>query len=234
MEADKINRIAQLISGATPQEALDLLSKGFAGKIVFSTSFGLEDQALTHVIFSENIPIRVFTLDTGRLFKETYAVWSRTQEMYGKPIEVYAPNAAAVQKLVSEKGPNSFYDSVENRIECCHIRKVEPLQRALKGNEIWVTGIRKEQSAGRNALSPVEWDEKNNIIKFHPLFDWSSEKVKKFVKDQNVPYNSLHDGGYPSIGCEPCTRAVKPGEDERAGRWWWEETSKKECGLHLK
>ena len=194
----------------------------------------MEDQVITHLIFSKNIPVKVFTLDTGRLFTETYSVWSQTKEIYGKSIEVYSPNTGAVQKMVSAKGPNSFYESVENRIECCHIRKVEPLQRALKENEVWITGIRKEQSANRNSFSPVEWDEKNNIVKFHPLFDWNLEQVKKYIKDNNIPYNSLHDKGFPSIGCQPCTRAVKEGEDDRAGRWWWEDTSKKECGLHIK
>lgn len=231
---DKVKTIDSIVRGKTPEEALFLLGREFAGRIVFSTSFGLEKQAITHLIFSKNIPIKVFTLDTGRLFTETYSVWSRTREIYGKNIEVYAPQAEALQKLVSSKGPNSFYESVENRLECCHIRKVEPLQRALKGNEVWVTGIRKGQSANRNDLSPVEWDAKNNIVKFHPLFDWSIEQVKKYLKENNVPYNSLHDKGFPSIGCQPCTRAVKEGEDARAGRWWWEDTSKKECGLHVK
>ena len=242
MQADKINRVKQLVAGKSPEEALSLLAETFAplpsnggagGGLVFSTSFGLEDQAITHIIFSKNIPIRIFTLDTGRLFTETYAVWSRTREIYGKNVEVYSPNAEAVQKLVSAKGPNSFYDSVENRLECCHIRKVEPLQRALKGNELWITGIRKEQSANRNDLPSVEWDEKNNIVKFHPLFDWSFEQVKKFVVQNNIPYNSLHDKGFPSIGCQPCTRPVKDGDDARAGRWWWEQNDKKECGLHV-
>ncbi len=232
MQTEKLNRVQQLISGKSAEEALTLLGKEFFGKIVFSTSFGLEDQAITHLIFYKNIPIRVFTLDTGRLFTETYSVWSRTIEKYGKNMEVYSPRTEALQKLVSEKGPNSFYESVENRVECCYIRKVEPLQRALKGNEIWITGIRKDQSTNRNNLSSVEWDEKNSIVKFHPLFDWSLEQVKKYIKDNNIPYNSLHDKGFPSIGCQPCTRAVKEGEDMRAGRWWWEDTSKKECGLH--
>jgi phosphoadenosine phosphosulfate reductase len=234
MQTDNTHKIQQLVSGRSPAEALTLLGKEFSGKIVFSTSFGLEDQAITHLIFSKNIPIRIFTLDTGRLFTETYAVWSRTLEMYGKQIEVFAPKTESVQKLVSEKGPNSFYESVENRKECCHIRKVEPLQRALKGNEVWITGIRKEQSANRNDLSSVEWDDKNSIVKYHPLFDWNLEQVKKYVKENNIPYNSLHDKGFPSIGCQPCTRAVKEGEDARAGRWWWEEADKKECGLHVK
>ena len=234
MNIEKLNRVEKIISGKSPEEALTLLAKEFQSKIVFSTSFGLEDQAITHIIFSKNIPIKVFTLDTGRLFPETYSVWSSTREKYGKNIESFSPNEQAVQKLVSEKGPNSFYQSVENRLDCCHIRKVEPLQHALKGNEIWITGIRKEQSAHRNIFSSVEWDEKNNIIKFHPLFDWSFEEVKNFIKKNNIPYNSLHDKGFPSIGCQPCTRAVKNGEDARSGRWWWEDTTKKECGLHIK
>ena len=234
MSKEKLNRVEKIISGKTPEEAVTLLAKEFLGKIVFSTSFGLEDQAITHIVFSKNIPIKVFTLDTGRLFPETYSVWSSTREKYGKNIESFSPNEQAVQKLVSEKGPNSFYESVENRIECCHIRKVEPLQRALKGNEVWITGIRKEQSTHRNIFSSVEWDEKNNIVKFHPLFDWSFEEVKGFINKNNVPYNALHDKGFPSIGCQPCTRAVKEGEDTRSGRWWWEDANKKECGLHIK
>ena len=229
MQADKIQ---QVISGKSPEESLTLLGKEFSGKIVFSTSFGLEDQVITHLIFSKNIPIKIFTLDTGRLFTETYSVWSRTREIYKKNIEVYSPNTEAVQKMISAKGPNSFYESVENRLECCHIRKVEPLQRALKGNEVWITGIRKEQSANRENMNSVEEDEKNKIIKFHPLFDWNFEQVKKFIKENNIPYNALHDKGFPSIGCQPCTRAVKEGEDARAGRWWWEQNDKKECGLH--
>ena len=234
MSMEKLNRVEKNISGKSPEEALTFLAKEFSGKIIFSTSFGLEDQAITHIIFSKNIPIIFFTLDTGRLFPETYSVWNSTREKYGKNIESFSPNEQAVQKLVSEKGPNSFYESVDNRIECCHIRKVEPLQRALKGNEIWITGIRKEQSTHRNIFSSVEWDEKNNIVKFHPLFDWSFEEVKGFINKNNVPYNALHDKGFPSIGCQPCTRAVKEGEDARSGRWWWEQADIKECGLHVK
>ena len=234
MQIDKINKVQKLVSGKTPEEALTLLANEFSGRIVFSTSFGLDDQMITHIIFSKNLPIKIFTLDTGRLFPETYSVWNRTREVYNKNIDVYAPNAEAVQKMVSAKGPNSFYDSVDNRLECCHIRKVEPLQRALKGYEAWVTGIRKEQSLNRNELSNVEWDEKNKIVKFHPLLDWSAADVKSFIKKNNVPYNPLHDKGFPSIGCQPCTRAVKDGEDPRSGRWWWEDTTKKECGLHIK
>lgn len=239
MQADGIQRIQQIIQGKTPEESLVSLAKEFSprlrgeGGAVFSTSFGLEDQVITHLIFSNNLNIKVFTLDTGRLFPETYAVWNATRERYRKNIDAYYPNEQAVSKMVSEKGPNSFYESFENRLECCHVRKVEPLQRALKGSSIWITGIRKEQSANRNNLSPVEWDEKNQIAKFHPLFDWTIDEVKNFVKKHNIPYNSLHDKGFPSIGCQPCTRAVKEGEDARAGRWWWEHADKKECGLHI-
>ncbi len=233
MQTDKTHKIERIITGKSSEESLALLAKEFAGRIVFSASFGLEDQAIAHIIFSKNIPITIFTLETGRLFSETYAVWNSTREKYGKSIEAFYPNEQAVQKMVSEKGPNSFYESMENRLECCHIRKVEPLQRALKGNEVWITGIRKEQSINRNNISPVEWDDKNNIVKFHPLFDWSLEKVWKFIRENNIPYNSLHDKGFPSIGCQPCTRAVKEGEDPRSGRWWWEQADKKECGLHI-
>ena len=234
MLKNKIKIVEEIVAEKSSEKALALVAKEFSGKIVFSTSFGLEDQAITHIIFSKNLPIKVFTLDTGRLFPETYSVWNSTREKYEKNIEAFSPNETAVQKLVSEKGPNSFYESVENRLECCHIRKVEPLQRALKGNEIWITGIRKEQSANRNNLSSVEWDEKNNIVKFHLLFDWSFQEVNDFIKKNNIPHNSLHDKGFPSIGCQPCTRAVKDGEDVRSGRWWWEDASKKECGLHVK
>ncbi len=233
MEKSITDSILKSIVGRNTEEALSLLSKNFPNKIVFSTSFGLEDQVITHIIFSKNIPIKIFTLDTGRLFPETYSVWSRTKEIYNKNISSYSPYTETIQNLVSEKGPNSFYESVENRQECCYIRKVEPLKRALKGNEIWVTGIRKEQSASRNNLSPVEWDENNHIIKYHPLFDWSFEEVKSFISKNHVPYNPLHDKGFPSIGCQPCTRAIKPGDDPRSGRWWWEDATKKECGLHI-
>ena len=213
-------------------DKLKYLAAKYEEKIVFSTSFGWEDQVITHLIFSNNIPIKIFTLDTGRLFSETYYVWNRTVEMYGKPIHTYYPQTDAVENLVSQKGPNSFYTSVENRKECCGIRKIKPLQRALAGNEIWITGIRSEQSDNRMQMQDLEWDAGNQIIKFHPIFDWTLEEVKMYVKTNHIVYNPLHDKGFLSIGCAPCTRAVKAGEDFRAGRWWWEDQSKKECGLH--
>jgi len=220
------------LQGLTTIDKLKYLADQYADRIIFSTSFGWEDQAITHLIFANNIPIKVFTLETGRLFPETYYVWNRTLEIYNKPIHAYYPKNELLQDMVNTKGPNSFYESVENRKECCYIRKIEPLKRALTGNEIWVTGIRAEQSANREDMHDLEWDEGNNLIKFHPIFDWTLEDVKTYIKENNIVYNTLHDKGFPSIGCAPCTRAVQPGEDFRAGRWWWEDQSKKECGLH--
>lgn len=214
-------------------EQLRLLVTRFPNEVVFSTSFGLEDQAITYLIVSNKLPVKVFTLDTGRIFPETYTTWSRTVEKYGLVISAYYSDAVTLQEFVSEKGPNSFYESVDNRKQCCFIRKVEPLQRALAGNKIWITGIRSEQSNNRQEMPVLEWDETNQIIKFHPLLSWTWGQVKQFVSRNDVPYNSLHDKGFVSIGCAPCTRAIKPGEDFRAGRWWWEDSSKKECGLHV-
>ena len=220
------------IKGLDIEKALEILASKFPGKVVFSSSFGWEDQVLTHMIFANNLPIKVFTLETGRLFPETYYVWNRTLEIYGQPIHAYYPDTQSVENMVSRKGPNSFYESVENRKECCAIRKIEPLKRALAGNEIWITGIRAEQSANRENMHGIEWDAQNQIIKFHPLFDWTLDEVKNYIREKNIPYNPLHDKGFPSIGCAPCTRAVREGEDFRAGRWWWEDQNKKECGLH--
>lgn len=220
------------IIGATPVETLQAIAAAYPGKVIFSTSFGWEDQVISHMIFKHNIPIQVFTLETGRLFPETYYVWNRTLEIYRKPILAYYPNQELLEEMVSTKGPNSFYDSVENRKQCCGIRKLEPLKRALSGNDVWITGIRAEQSLNRHDMQAIEWDEQNNLIKYHPIFSWSLEEVKAYIKENNIPYNPLHDRGFPSIGCAPCTRAVQPGEDFRAGRWWWEDASKKECGLH--
>lgn len=227
-----LEEIAVQIKDLGPVEALSFLSQKFEGQITFSTSFGWEDQVITDLIFANDLPVKVFTLETGRLFPETYYVWNRTLENYQKPIHAYHPDAAALEDMVSKKGPNSFYESVENRKECCFIRKIVPLKRALKGNKCWVTGIRAEQSLNRTDMSNLEWDEENQLIKFHPIFYWSLDEVKAYIKKNNIVYNTLHDKGFPSIGCAPCTRAVQEGEDFRAGRWWWEDQSKKECGLH--
>jgi phosphoadenosine phosphosulfate reductase len=220
------------IKDKSPQEVLAFLAHNFEREIVFSTSFGWEDQVISDMIFSQNLPIKVFTLDTGRMFTETYYTWNRTLEKYQKPIHAYYPNEEKLQEMVSLKGPSSFYESVENRKECCGIRKVEPLRSALKNQKIWITGIRADQSANRQDMDWVEQDEVHQLIKVHPIFNWTLDEVKVYVNEKSVPYNPLHDKGFLSIGCQPCTRAVAPGEDFRAGRWWWEDASKKECGLH--
>lgn len=229
---EKIKTIQQLIANKSADEVLKNIATLNSEKIVFSTSLGYEDQVITHLVFSNNLPVDVFTLDTGRLFPETYSVLSSTLNKYKKTIKVYYPNTTAVEDLVTKKGPFSFYDSVENRKECCFIRKVEPLKRALNGYTVWITGIRADQSGNRMDMPMVEWDEANKIIKVHPLLNWTLEQVKSYIAQHNIPYNPLHDKGFVSIGCQPCTRAIKAGDDFRAGRWWWEDTSKKECGLH--
>ena len=214
-------------------ESLKFLSENFTGKIVFSTSFGIEDQVVANEIFTNKLEnIEVFTLDTGRLFSETYSVWDKTNLQYGSKIKAYYPNALAIEEYVNENGINGFYVSVENRKECCHIRKVEPLNRALEGANLWITGLRAEQSQNRQNVQLLEWDQKFKLYKYNPLLNWSLEEVLSYLKQNGVPYNTLHDKGYVSIGCAPCTRPIKEGEDFRAGRWWWEDQSKKECGLH--
>ncbi|KAA6434180.1 phosphoadenylyl-sulfate reductase [Dyadobacter flavalbus] len=222
------------IEGKSEIESLAILADLFPGEVVFSTSLGYEDQAITDLILKNNINITIFTLDTGRLFSETYMTLQKTNNRYDTKIKVYYPQTSAAEELVSTKGPLSFYESVENRKECCFIRKVEPLNRALKGAKIWVTGIRAEQSGNRQGMERLEWDEAHQLVKFHPILDWTFEEVKTYVKSNGIPYNPLHDKGFVSIGCAPCTRAIQEGEDFRAGRWWWEDESKKECGLHAK
>ena len=216
---------------ANAAESLKWLAEKFPAQVVFSSSLGQEDQVITDLIFRNGIPIQVFTLDTGRLFYEAYELIERTNARYKTSLKVYFPDAGDVEEFVSEKGINSFYESVENRKECCFLRKVKPLNRALSGAKVWVTGLRAEQSDNRKDMPMIEWDESKHLFKFNPLINWSYEEMLKYIADNNVPYNPLHDKGFISIGCAPCTRAIEPGEDARAGRWWW-ETSKKECGLH--
>ena len=230
---EAIANLKALTSGLSIANTLALLADLHTDGVVFSTSFGFEDQYITHQIGSNNLPIRIFTLDTGRMFPETYSVWSATNDRYQTNIQAYYPNAPAIEKFVSEKGPNAFYESVENRKGCCYIRKVEPLKRALAGMKIWVTGLRAEQSANRESMDLFEWDAGNQIIKYQPLLHYTTEQVWAGIRQHNIPYNPLHDRGFISIGCAPCTRAVRAGEDFRAGRWWWEDASKKECGLHV-
>jgi phosphoadenosine phosphosulfate reductase len=229
-----IKEIRNRIENNQVENQLKILSEIFADKIIFTSSFGIEDQAITHMIFDKNLPIEIVTLDTGRLFPETYKVFNETYKKYQKKIKVYFPDYEDVEKMVTEKGPFSFYYSRENRLECCRIRKLVPLNRALKGKECWISGIRASQSENRSQMDWIEFDEGKSLVKFYPLFNWSLEDVEKFIKENNVPYNILHDKGFISIGCEPCTRAVEKGEDFRSGRWWWETGSQKECGLHVK
>jgi len=212
---------------------LKSLTEQFPGQVTFSTSFSFEDQVITHEILSNQLPVKIFTLDTGRMFAETYAVWSSTNKKYQTFIKAYYPSGHNLENFVAVNGPDSFYESVENRKTCCGIRKVEPLKRALSGNAIWITGLRAEHSPDRKDLPILEWDESNQIIKYHPLLHWATEEVNCYIQNNHVPYNPLHDRGFVSIGCAPCTRAIQTGEDFRAGRWWWEDADKKECGLHV-
>jgi phosphoadenosine phosphosulfate reductase len=219
VEHDLIKRVAEI-------------RRLMSGRIVFTTSFGIEDQAIAHAIFQQALEIEVVTLDTGRLFPETYQIWAQTERRYGQRIAAFYPDRASVEPLVARQGIDGFYDSVENRLACCAVRKVESLRRALAGATAWITGLRSDQSAERAEISFATVDDTYKLIKVHPLFDYKREQVVVFVRDHGVPYNTLHDRGFLSIGCAPCTRAVKPGEPERAGRWWWEQEQKKECGLH--
>ena len=220
------------IEGKSIVEVIDQLCREYPGKVVFTTSFGYEDQVVTDLICRNNLPVEIVTLDTGRLFEEIYKVFNRTIEKYKINIKTYHPEAADVEKLLTEKGPFSFYESVDNRKECCFIRKVKPLKIALADQKVWITGLRAEQSANREEMPVIEWDNGYGLLKYNPLHDWTLERVKEYIKENHVPYNVLHDRGFVSIGCAPCTRAIQPGEDFRAGRWWWENNSKKECGLH--
>ncbi len=218
--------------GLSIPETIRMLCNRLSGPVVFSTSFSYEDQVVTDIIFTADLPVSLFTLDTGRHFEETYKVMNRTREHYGKDILTMFPDREQVENLLSEKGPYSFYESIENRKECCHIRKVLPLRRALAGASCWITGLRAGQSETRQNLEKLQYDPSNNLIKYHPLLDWTLDLVKDYVKENHIPYNLLHDKDYPSIGCAPCTRAIGPDEPFRAGRWWWENNSSKECGLH--
>lgn len=219
--------------------SLDLFKRAAAirshipGRIVFTTSFGVEDQALTHAIFSQGLAIDIATLDTGRLFPETYDTWEATERRYGIRVVAFAPEHQSIEALIARQGINGLRDSVAARMDCCAVRKVMPLARALDGGSAWITGLRASQSTERARIDAASFDAQRRLIKVNPLFDWTREKTFDFVRAHKVPYNPLHDRGFLSVGCAPCTRAVAPGEPERAGRWWWEQAQKKECGLHL-
>lgn len=227
--ADQLN---QRFAGKQAEEVLDFFLKEYKGHIALASSLGLEDQVLTSMICRIAPGTRIFTLDTGRLFPETYSLIERTNLTYGIKIELFFPDYHEVETMVKKHGVNLFYNSIENRRLCCHIRKLEPLRRAFRGLKVWICGLRHEQSVTRTDNRMVEWDENNRLIKLNPLIDWTEKEVEEYIRKQGVPYNKLHDQGFPSIGCQPCTRAIKPGEDVRAGRWWWEDPQHKECGLH--
>ncbi|NOR86473.1 MAG: phosphoadenylyl-sulfate reductase [Bacteroidales bacterium] len=234
MTAHDIPVLLEQTKGKRPQEIISLLLNKFGNKIAFSNSMGAEDQVITDMICKIDKNATIFTLDTGRTFPETYDLIDRTNKRYGIHIKVYFPEASQVEKMVNEKGVNLFFESIENRKECCHIRKIEPLTRAFNGLDAWICGLRRDQSITRTNVEAVEWDENNQLIKINPLVNWKEEEVWAYIKENRVPYNRLHDQGYPSLGCQPCTRAILEGEDVRAGRWWWEEPDSKECGLHAK
>jgi phosphoadenosine phosphosulfate reductase len=232
--AELAEKLQKELSGISWEERLIALRNYVQDTPVFSSSFSYEDQAITHVIATQNLPVRVFTIDTGRLFEETHEVFQKTREKYPDlQIETYYPNAEDTQDLVARQGINGFYKAVEKRKACCFVRKVEPLGRALKGAGIWVSGLRREHSDNRGDLPVAEFDAVRNIVKLYPLIDVPVGTIKPYVHEHGIPYNKLHDKGYPSIGCAPCTRAVKEGEHPRAGRWWWEQDNAQECGLHV-
>lgn len=223
----------QEIESLSLADAIRRLADQFApGEVVFSSSLGQEDQVLTDCIAKNNLPVKIFTIDTGRLFNETYELLEKTTARYRVPIDLYFPNPSDVEGYVKEKGVNAFYESVDNRKTCCHIRKVVPLNRALQGAKVWITGLRAGQSDNRQEMKMIEWLEGRQMYKFNPLIKWGYDQVMEYIRENDVPYNKLHDQGFISIGCAPCTRAIEPGEEARAGRWWW-EASHKECGLHV-
>ncbi|GFP23198.1 phosphoadenosine phosphosulfate reductase [Candidatus Hakubella thermalkaliphila] len=223
------------LEAKTAKEVLEWALKTYGDRVALASSFGAEDVVLIDMLARVDRRSRVFTLDTGRLPQETCDVMEKIRDKYGLKIEIYYPDTEAVEDMVAKYGPNLFYKNVELRKLCCEIRKVEPLKRALKELSAWITGLRREQSVTRTEVKKVEIDRSHNsIVKINPLADWSEEQVWSYIRENGVPYNALHDQNYPSIGCAPCTRAIKPGQDVRAGRWWWEDPEHKECGLHIK
>ena len=232
MMQDNINLLNRKYEKSSPEELLGDFLKEYKGKIALSSSLSLEDQVLTHMICTIDKETKIFTLDTGRLFPETYDLIHRTNQKYGIRIQIYFPDSTEVEKMVTEKGINLFYESIENRMLCCGIRKISPLKRAFEGLQVWICGLRREQSVTREDIKHVEWDQANGLSKLNPLIDWTESQVRDYINANKIPYNPLHDKGFPSIGCQPCTRSIMPGEGVRAGRWWWENPETKECGLH--
>lgn len=222
----------RLFVKSNPQEVIRYFMNYYGKQVAFSSSLGAEDQIITHMIAGFNKNATIFTLDTLLLFPETYDLIRVTENRYGIKIQVYTPDAKKVQKMVNRKGINLFYESIQNRKLCCDIRKMEPLKRALKGLEAWICGLRRKQCITRNKMQMIEWDGNHQILKINPIIHWNETEMWAYIRQNDIPYNSLHDQNFRSIGCQPCTRAVGPGEDARAGRWWWESPQTKECGLH--
>jgi len=223
---------ARELAGASPQRVLAETADRFGGRVAFASSLGLEDQAISAMIAREGLPIPILTLDTGRLFPETYDLIAETSRALGVRIRVFVPDAAELEDMIALHGVNLFRDSVAARRRCCEVRKLRPLKRALGELDAWVCGLRRGQSGARAETAVVEWDRANGLVKVNPLVSWDAEQVRAYVAEHDVPYNPLHDAGFPSIGCAPCTRGVEPGADERSGRWWWESDGSRECGLH--
>ena len=228
-----VNELNELNESEDINETLKYLTSKFHREIILTSSLSVEDQVITHMASSFSEQIKIIVLDTGRLHEETYKLIDKSRDFFGTNYLIYYPDAGELENFTKENGVNSFYKSVDLRHKCCEIRKINPLKRALSNCDIWITGLRREHSPNRSSLKYFEFDEKFQCIKFNPILDWSTEKVWSYIKKHNLPYNPLYDNNYSSIGCEPCTRAVRPGEDIRAGRWWWESSEKKECGLHF-
>lgn len=234
MRKEDILKISDEMNAKSAEEILSWAFEKFNTKVALASSLSIEDMALTHMMIQIKQDAQIFTLDTGRLFQETHDTIDAVRMKYGRGIEILFPERGEVEAMVNEHGVNLFYDSVENRKLCCKIRKVNVLKKKLSTLNAWITGIRRSQSVTRTEIPKVEWDEGNGIVKINPIADWSEEQTWKYIQSNQIPFNRLQKQGYPSIGCLPCTRAIKEGEDVRAGRWWWENPEHKECGLHVK
>ncbi|WP_431736003.1 phosphoadenylyl-sulfate reductase [Cellulosispirillum alkaliphilum] len=233
MTKENIDELRSKLVNKTAQEVVSQVLNEFTSqKVVLASSLSVEDQVLTHMLLAHSREARIFTLDTGRLFEETYATMGRSMERYGFRYETYAPECSELEELINEYGPNPFYKSVELRKRCCEVRKLKPLARVLSTADVWICGLRREQAVTRSAIDVVEWDSNHGLIKINPLYEWTESDVWEYVRQNDIPYSSLQDKGFRSIGCAPCTRAIDSTDDIRAGRWWWEEPEHKECGLH--
>ncbi len=234
MDKQEIDKLNQEFSYLTPQDLIQFFLQKYKNRIALASNLGAEDQILTQMVSSLDQTAIIFTLDTHKLFNESYRVIEKTNKKYNIQIKLIAPEQKDIDNAFEGRPFTSIYDSIENRKKCCNARKVIPLKKFLGTVDAWITGLRKEQSVTRTNMQLIEWDEEFNILKINPLINWTEKQVWQYIKDYDVPYNELHDKGYPSIGCQPCTRAVEPGEDVRAGRWWWENPEYRECGLHKK